>query len=428
MTTGGRGPAAPDPTAVADAARIARRISEQKPEIVQAMSELLAREIDRLDEDPQLVEMLTASVESNVSTVLHVLTNDITLEHLSPATAAVEYAHRLAQREVSSHSLVRAYHMGQDYLLGVVFSEVEQAELSAGRAMAVLRYISEIAYRYIDWITLYVFEAYESERRRWMGARGNVHSTTIHGLLAGAGTTEATFEAETRYRLGRIHVAVILWSTDVAHAPALHHLADHVTAMARALCADGDPIITAVDRDTLWGWLPFERRRPAVDIAALRRSIPPDADIHAAVGLPAYGVAGFRRTHQQALAAVSVVSLPGAAQQHVIGYGDRGIAVMALLTENLDSTRAWVREVLGPLAEDTSSAAALRETLRVYFDTGDSAVRTAERLYLHRNTVKYRITKTLDEPESAVRLHSRLDVALALEACATLGPTVLGGD
>ncbi len=428
MTAERRGTAEPDPTAVADAAQIARRISGRKPEIVRTMSDLLAREIDRLDEDPQLVEMLHASVEANVSTILHVLTNDISLEHLSPATAAVEYAHRLAQREVSSHSLVRAYHMGQDDLLRVVFAEVEHSELTAGRAMAVLRYISEVAYRYIDWITLYVFEAYERERRRWMGAQGNVHSTTIHGLLAGTGTTEATFEAETRYRLDRVHVAVILWSTDVAHAGALHHLDDHIRAIGREMTADGEPIITAVDRDTLWAWLPFERRHPRIDTDALRRSIPPDADIHAAVGLPAAGVAGFRRTHRQALAAVGVVSLPGTAPQRVIGYGDRGVAVMSMLAENPDSARTWVREVLGPLAEDTPSAAALRETLRVYFDTGDSAVRTAERLYLHRNTVKYRISKTLDEPDSAVRLHSRLDVALALEACATLGPTVLSGD
>jgi DNA-binding PucR family transcriptional regulator len=82
-----------------------------------------------------------------------------------------------------------------------------------------------------------------------------------------------------------------------------------------------------------------------------------------------------------------------------------------------------VWEVLGPLAENTDQAATLRTTLSTYFATGESHLHTAQQMNLHRNTVKYRITKALGDP--ATGTHSKLDLALALQVCEFLGPTVL---
>ncbi|WP_430331246.1 PucR family transcriptional regulator [Rhodococcus sp. ACT016] len=419
-----RVPATADAEVLETVAGIARRIDARQSEIIRSMAALLAHEIDELDEDPQLVELLEASVHGNVSTILHVLANDISVEHLQPTTAAVEYALRLAQRDVSSHSLVRAYHMGQDDLMKTCYAEVEALRLPGSQAMAVLKHISDVVYSYIDWITLYVFDAYEQERRRWIGARGSVRSSTIHNVLGGGDTTKEAFESETGYRLEQTHLAMIVWSPK-SDGDDLSRLDRVVRSIAHRLTTDAAPVITAIDRSTVWAWLPFGRRPPGLDTSALSDVIPAGSGIRVVFGLPAAGVGGFRRSHQQARAAYAVTSLPHTPARPVVSFGDRGVAVVTLLAENLDSTRAWVWEVLGSLAEETDQAATLRETLSAYFDNGESHLHTAQQLQLHRNTVKYRINKTLGDGATGLSDHSKLDLALALQVCEFLGPTVL---
>nr|WP_070381080.1 helix-turn-helix domain-containing protein [Rhodococcus sp. WMMA185] len=402
-------------------ADIARRLDARQVEITRAMTALLSHEIDQLDEDPQLVELLQASVQGNISTIIHVLANDIPVDHLHPTTAAVEYALRLAQRDVSSNSLVRAYYMGQDALRNICFDEVGSLGLPGPLTLAVLKHMSEVMYSYIDWITLYVFGAYEQERRRWLGARGNVHSSIIHTLLGGTGSDGSTFETETNYRLDQTHVAMILWSSGADDEATLNALDHHVSGIARHLTTDSAPIVTAIDRQTLWAWLPFGRRQPVIDTTGL----PASPGIRIAIGLPSTGIAGFRRSHEQARAAYSVANVPNTPARPIVSFGDRGVAVVSLLAENLESTRAWVWEVLGPLAVNTDQAATLRTTLSNYFANGESHLRTAQQMNLHRNTVKYRITKALGEPGTGIAGHGKLDLALALQVCEFLGPTVL---
>jgi DNA-binding PucR family transcriptional regulator len=107
-----------------------------------------------------------------------------------------------------------------------------------------------------------------------------------------------------------------------------------------------------------------------------------------------------------------------------VSFGDEGVAIVSLLARDLAATRAWVSEVLGPLAVDDENNAALRETMRTFLLTGDNYSRTAELLVLHRNTVKYRVSKVLDERGGSIDA-DRLDVALALQTCHLLGASVL---
>jgi DNA-binding PucR family transcriptional regulator len=107
-----------------------------------------------------------------------------------------------------------------------------------------------------------------------------------------------------------------------------------------------------------------------------------------------------------------------------VSFGDQGVAVVSLLAGDIESTRLWVQELLGPLAVDRPGAEALRETLRVFFATGESYARTAELLSLHRNTVKYRVAKAFGERGEG-READRMDLAVALQVCRFLGPAVL---
>ena len=95
-----------------------------------------------------------------------------------------------------------------------------------------------------------------------------------------------------------------------------------------------------------------------------------------------------------------------------------------MLCTDLDSARAWIHETLGELAVDSSRNEGLRETARVFLQTGSSYTATAEQMFLHRNTAQYRIRKA-EEVRGRPLRDGRLDVELALLACHWMKAAVL---
>ena len=122
---------------------VADDLTGRLPEIVREMRDHLADNIGELNADPQLVEMLQASIEGNVSTICHILANDIALENLQPTTAAVEYAVRLAQRGVPISALSRAYYLGQSMFLRLGIDVVEGLPVDEGDRIRLVRAVAE---------------------------------------------------------------------------------------------------------------------------------------------------------------------------------------------------------------------------------------------------------------------------------------------
>jgi hypothetical protein len=417
--------AAPTPERLhALVAQAALRLDRRQPEIARDMSDLIAREIKSLDVDRGFIDLLRASVDANTKTITHILINDIPIERLQPTTAAVEYALRLAQRDIPANSLVRAYNVGKDDFIEEIFPDVQALDCSPEEKFAVLQHMSSVVGRYIDWISQYVFEVYEKERERWISTQGNVRATLIHDVLGGRSVAPREFEQETRYRLDAHHVGMIIWSVDSDPAPdELRILTQVISKVATAAGASGVPLITAVDRNTAWAWLPFLSKPTGLDIEGIRRIVAEARTCRASLGLSGAGVAGFRRTHEQAQAARRVAVTSGETAA-AISFGDDGVAITSLLAHDLESTRAWLIEVLGGLAVNNENTHALRETLRVFYLTGESHTDTAVLMNLHRNTVRYRVAKALEQCGGAAR-SNRVDLAVALNVCHFLEAAVL---
>ena len=114
----------------------------------------------------------------------------------------------------------------------------------------------------------------------------------------------------------------------------------------------------------------------------------------------------------------------GADAASVTAADDPGLAAAALLGNDLEEARAWVREVLGPLSSDTENDARLRETLRVFLHHGASYKAAADQLNLHFNSVKYRVQRAVERRGRSIG-EDRLDVELALLVCRWFGEAVL---
>jgi len=147
-------------------------------------------------------------------------------------------------------------------------------------------------------------------------------------------------------------------------------------------------------------------------------------DLGAAVGLPEFGIDGFRRTHTQARDAFELAIAARDCIGQVTGFGDRGIALISMLLRQQGALPRWVRDVLGPLGGVSPAAARARETLGTWLDHDRNFQATAEALRVHRNTVKYRIERISAELDERLG-ERRVDLELALLACRLLGDDLL---
>lgn len=97
-------------------------------------------------------------------------------------------------------------------------------------------------------------------------------------------------------------------------------------------------------------------------------------------------------------------------------FDDLGVRRLLSLIDDNDELNDFAREVLGELADDTSTAADLRGTLQVLLDTNLNVAEAARLQHFHYNTMRYRVSKLegLLGPFSA-NPHIRLDVAMALQ-------------
>ena len=417
-----------DEAAVAESvALIIDRIGERAPDVIGSIQRYLAAEVVELRGDPALLELLRASVAGNVETVFDALRYHISIERVEPPTAALEYARRVAQHGIPVNALVRAYRLGQQQVLAHVLEEIRRAGLEPEAGLNTYEAMSIVAFRYIDWISQQVTDAYETERERWVENRNSVRALRVRELLdsaAGSVDIDAAIAA-IRYPLRRTHLAMILWtSADDAPGRELLRLERFVRDLADSMTLRDGALFVAADQVSGWGWLPLGTAATADPVEHIRRFAADSVDApHLAMGTAQSGLEGFRRSHRQAQKARRV-AVAGAQNRRVTAAGDPGVAAAALLTEDLAETREWVCDTLGPLASDTANDARLRETMRVFFGEGSSYKGAAERLNLHHNSVKYRVDRAVERRGRRIG-DDRIDVEIALLVCHHLGSAVL---
>ncbi len=415
-----------DPRAQDGVAAVAAGLTGRLAAVSADVLGVIEREIPALRDDQRVGGMLDASVAENITTMLHALRHGIDTATIEAPTSAIEYARRLAQRGVSAEELVRAYRLGQARFTRLFVEEL-MGQTGADRidgSTVVLG--SEQISQYIDRVVGRVLAMYDQERARWLQNRSAVQATRVRSILDGDHVDIDRMQTTLGYRLRQHHLGLVVWvdraGTDWNPLRAMAELVDRLADVA-GCCAD--PLFVPRDDTSAWAWLPTTTEQPPVAADLAEAVAKDDAPVAVATGSPAKGVDGFRRTHRQAVAAQTVALAAGPAAARFTPFAQ--VAPIAMMCADLDSARAWVAETLGPLAGASERNEGLRETARVFLRTGGSYAASADALFLHRNSVQYRIRQA-EELRGRPFTDARLDVELALLACHWLGPPILSTD
>ncbi|WP_407547666.1 PucR family transcriptional regulator [Streptomyces sp. Pv4-95] len=219
-------------------------------------------------------------------------------------------------------------------------------------------------------------------------------------LLDGAPITPQRAQARLGYALDATHTAAVAW-TDDPDAD-LHQLDRAADALAAA-AGRGAPLSVLASAATRWVWV--HGRPDAVHVHAAMDQLP---DVRIALGSPAPGVDGFRRSHLDALTTQQMLARLHSTQR-LASYDE--VELVALLTQDPEHADRFVKRVLGDLA---GAPVEITEAVRVFIAEQCNASRAATRLFTHRNTLLRRLARADELLPVPLAAHT-LDVAAALE-------------
>ncbi|MBU2663871.1 helix-turn-helix domain-containing protein [Actinoplanes bogorensis] len=379
-------------------ARVAAEVLAREAALNERMLARLVREIPALSD---LDQALRARIEELLSANLHDLAAGLAgyeINDRPPTSALLDLAQRLAERGISAEDLMRGFQVGQamtaDEVVDVVALVAGPDELTAA-LRDVLTYTGRHIYRSSNAALL----AHAEAQQEWARSVSVGHARRVAEVLETRALTAGDASAALGYDVGGRHQALVLWQPDAA-LPAMAHRLRLLNGVRGVLYAPQD-------ESRAHGWLSVTTR--AVTEDQLRQAVD-GTGTHIAVGEAADGFDGFRASHRNALAAADLAVLAPADKPAITWYHD--VAPLTFLARDPVAARAWIRSVLGPLAVDSDEAARLRQTLSEYIARGDNAAVAARKLFVHRNTVLYRVTRAFDlvpEPHP-----DRLALALAL--------------
>jgi DNA-binding PucR family transcriptional regulator len=402
---------------------VAREMDRHRDEFISALVSVTRAQIRSLDHDARMADLLQASITENVVAGIHLLEHDLPEEAVEAPTAAIVYARALAQRDVPLSALIRAYRIGHARFLSAAMQYA--STLGPDRSVSTIVELVNRSARWIDRITDQVGQAYEQERDRWVSSRSGLRQQWVSQLLHGAAIDVARAEDALQYRLDGVHVAAVMWPDAAVPTRDVVDLVDRARALVAAeLGAVANPLMVPTDEREARLWIPL-RRAGVIDVAGTTAALEASGlQVRVALGAAEEALDGFKRSLGQAERVKAVMLAGTRRSDRVVCYDD--VAPVALMTGDLNALRRFVFRALGGLAVDDERSEWLRETLREFLARNRSYAATAEALFLHRNTIQYRVAQAMelcgqsfDDPELI------LNVQIALQVCHWMAPSVL---
>lgn len=306
-----------------------------------------------------------------------------------------QFSQRRHAQDVSLAALLQAYRIGtriyMDALLGHVGGHVGQKRALSGE---VLFRVSPFLLYYSDLLGRTVSDAYLADRTRELRWRERLHAE-LHAAVFNAAQQQTVSFDDTARALGidvaRPHMALALRLAVSQGAADVDLPMEMAEQWAQADHDAETPASATLHRGHLLLWLPVAsdetadaRERRAIERARRLLNKCPDADA-VGLGLPASGVAGWRSSAEQAMAAIDLRRRMGGELQ-VSRYSEFALDVVLKQSSEMSSL---CEEMLGRIASEAS----LLDTLAAYFEHRQNHKAVAAALGIHRNTLVHRLAR-----------------------------------
>jgi DNA-binding PucR family transcriptional regulator len=255
-------------------------------------------------------------------------------------------------------------------------------------------------FTFVDETLAGISEQIERERDELTRGTHAQRLEVVSLILDGAPIGVERASSRLNYALDRPHTAAIVWSDRPDVEPSV--LEEAAEAVGRA--AGARPLTVVPSASALWVWVAGS----GPDVGAVQAALADLPGVRVALGPTGRGIAGFRRSHLDALATQRLMHR-ASAPPRVASYDD--VQLVALATQDEERADEFVARTLGEFA---AAPPELRETARVYLREQSNTTRTARVLFTHRNTILSRLARA--EQLLPAPLDGRgLQVALALE-------------
>ncbi len=355
---------------------------------VDRVDDAILAALPELAADPALVADLHASTRAQFVVFLSLL--ERVEQQLLLPPQAVDLALSIARRQFELPVLLTVYRVAADQVWKFFCDVAEQVPANGPPRFDVLTYLWDHGGTWINRAVEQLIGVFHTERDVLRSGALARRTETVHALIRGDDVPpdEATTLLEHPAR--GVHTALVLWSE--------RDTSDSLTALNRTIAAlaqsaGAAELSVAAGRGVLWCWLtaPQPLATPRLEVAFLATG-PPDHRV--AVGCPGVDLEGFRDSHREAVEAQRHAFATDSGDAFT-AYSD--VELACLTAGNEEGVRALVRRELGSLATEASGNERLRATLLSYLDNGGSVERTAAELFIHKNTVRYRLAQAEEQ-------------------------------
>ncbi len=349
------------------------------------MVQLMRADLPDVMPDAEAAADNEVSTEETLRSLAQMIERECAPDVVTLPPSTVAFARAGMQRQVPLTVLMRSYRVGHELVWQWFYERILASTDDGATRATATRLITTWLFGFIDATVTLAEQAYEVERERWLRSAHASRGEAITAILAGTEHDGRRASRRLRYELNRDHVGIAATADkgdDDSDPQSL--LAEAVGGLAAAVSAD-PPLVFPSGVTTCLAWLSRARRFTDDDMVTLAGR--PTPGVRIALGESSTGLDGFRRTQREAGHARRVAS--DANLDGCLRYAD--VAVIAMATVDAEQAASFVARILGPLAADDEVTRRTAETLAVYLEENRSRSRAAARLYVHANTVNYRV-------------------------------------
>lgn len=380
---------------------------------VRKIDDRVMDQIPTLAADPMLVEVLHGSTRSQWLSFATNLTSDHRFALPGPAA---DLSRSLARRGMDLGVVLKVYRAAQHSVFAF-FTEVTDAlDESAPPRDEVLKYMWSRAEQWMDDSVEALIETFYEERRQLHEGALLRRTRLVEDIFRGSAKNVDQASSELSHPLAQWQSAFIAWTASPDREDTTDRVLDIANRVAGELNAPRPLTVMAGSRD-LWFWVATPTH-PEISAITRLNSTLDEWQIRLSAGSPSPGVQGFRTGHAEAKAAQRI-SLGAVIPRPVTAFAD--VELLCLTADSPEMTQRMVLREIGGLCGAGKNLAQLRHTVLSYFSNSLNVEATADHLYVHKNTVRYRLAsaeKILGHPLT----DRSTKVELALRYVALFGP------